>query len=1454
MASESVIFTALPNGVDKNGKRLKLSVFVSPRLSTDGAGLLPLLGSGFHAFENWPETLAKLSFTVSVDGVGDFETARDGSWPQAASELWKLLFEGTSVRDGGFTDLSTRRFRSFPVAAASASVLDLYGEIAESHPEGFPAITTGRLARLGRELGQLGSFKDEFYPTLDDAIAQETGPAGKTGRYLDRSLIAPQNREQMAFAEAYRFYDRPGTRDPLGPDVTPDPPKAPEIDFHKAVAACGDYPVLLRHMGLVIDLVLRRDPAIPAGGRLRVAVTSTSQLPVWMSTEPARPWTHYELQGPRFLAEPRHKEGDLVDGTLRLENDRAFLINQIDVDGSAMKTVDFAGNLRRLNDHLSQHTRTLVEDESSLPALRSGGFTIARDERSKRVVAQLDAAADLEAAHAGGGAPDLFGEDINRGYRLDIEDKAKPGRWLSLHRRDGSYRVKQPQGAPVELPIGPDEGFVKGASSASVPGNDAEQYLHETLFGWDGWSLAAKRPGQTITNDGTEVIEPENPTDFPLMTSFEATPGTLPRLRFGRAYRFRARAVDLAGNSVRETSLVPSHVSEFHSFRRFDPVPSPTVVPRRPFTEGESLMRMVIRSTLGELPAAYVALDRVVNLADHGDPLTAYLATNDRHLAAPNSSQQMAEWHGVFDKAVGQGASQTNLNAEFDIAAKESGSFLEPGPNVFVHNSDPSKIPTDLTDPNRRKGDPLQQGEYVCHDVDKVDLPYLPDVLSRGLALAILPGDAGPRLTPWESDGPWHDRQPIRLRIEDGAGAPDYDAGERLLTVFLPQAEMVTVRLSCFLSAADLELMGIWMLERPAFRNAQQSDAEQGQHWMLTPWRPLTLVHAVEKPLTAPMINVPAGGVPGSGVKRRTGETLVVLDGTIDNHAKSTGRLDVEASWTEPIDDLARDAPSTLEGQAHVGDLLLERDEAACRIGRDDEPAAGSDPPIHRLRHEFGDTKHRWVHYHAVATTRFREYFPPEITNDPALVTHAGAETLLNIPASRRPEPPEVLYVVPTWTWEERTIKRRQTGDGRWVRPTKLRTRGGGGLRVYLDRPWYSSGADELLGVVLEDQPWITWPLDITADLDKTAVAKALGDELAEKILATGVIKGAGPANDSPAVRLLRGVLKMNDRAAKRTATRAFKRAPDRFEEALTGQTLAALEQVSALAAKAVRFTGPQLALLEKAISAILLPSGDPQAFVTQWGLDPIWGSAPLPAGPYIHQLPLRVAVGVGVALSEAPGHTVTVVGHEPKFDGERKLWYCDLQFDAGQAYFPFVRLALARYQPHAIPGQHLSKVVFPDFTQLVAERTAAVTMVGRKTAAVSLRGPGGYTENADDLIAASGDLEQLLPLSRIAVAQVERLPANATTDMAWAPLGDEIRLDVSAPGGLGDVRFTGRIAVPPRAEGEQLRLALREYEIFQTDESEADDFVNPSRPIFDLELFKRAVKYRLVYADHLPL
>jgi hypothetical protein len=1462
MATESVIWTALPHGVDDTGGFLRVTAFVSPRLTTDTGGSRPL--GDFPAFKDWPQTCSQLKFAAEFDGAGTFAAEPDPLSDTPRSPLWQLLCRPGSVIDHAFTDLSKRQIRSIPVRAVSGTVLGLYAQIAETSPTEFPPVLSGPLLQLGRQLGGLGDQKRELYRALDRLMAQEVGPGEKRGRFINRSTPGSST-TQAAFAEAYRFYDRPGTRDPAGPKNVPDKPKPPPIDFHKFCALCGDYPVLLRRLGLAIDLLVKREPAIAASGRLRIVVTAAPiAFKPWMTADAARPWTHYEIVGRRFIASSKDKQaGDLVDGMLRLESEDAFLVNQIDVDGSAMKTVDFFANVVRLAAHLGGQQRSMSEDASSLPALRTGGFTVSRDDRAARTVHHLDDVADHESKRKAGAAADLFAEDVTRGFRIDAEDAMKPDRWLSLCRRVGIYTAAPPGQAVVPIDTIADEGYVKGGSTTSAPNDPNTLYLHETMFGWDGWSLTAKRPGQTIVDNAVGSPPPNNTTEFPLITQFTPAPGTLPRLRFKRGYRFRARAVDMAGNSVAEKEIVPQHVTRQHTFVRFDPVPSPAVMPRRPYGEGESLMRMVIRSTLGMLPAAYVAQTRISGLHGHTTPLSAYIATCERHLAPPHASQQLAEWHGRFDVAVGGASPQASVDAQFNIAARESGTFLDPAPGAFVFNPKPTETPTNLA--TRAKGAPLKPGEYVCHDIDKLVLPYLPDPLALGASFTTLPGDAGTRLQNWVATA-WPDVQPFRIRIENGSGAPSFkDDSPRALVVQLPQAEMVTVRLASFMEKKDLELMGQWMRESSATRSQQQADAEQGRHWMLTPWQLLTLVHAVEKPLEAPVVDVPT-----DGLQRLEGETFAVVTGAIDNHAKSTGRLDIEANWDEPIDDLVALAPDVIKGRAHVADFLIEASETACRIGRDDAAPTASQPTVHRVRHEFHDTKHRWVKYNAIATTRFREYFPPAITDHPDLITNVGPEVLRSVPSSRRPDPPAIKYVVPTWTWTERRLPGIGfAGGNRTLLPTEMRTRSGGGLRVYLERPWYSSGADELLGVVIADQPWITFPFDIAAGMVVRPADRAAADELATKVFDAGLAKGAGPPSAPPSRQLAEALAQLSERAAGPPHDPG-EASPQGFADIsldaafATARTDLDAERTAAVAAlmraaggqqtrSPLLFSREQQKLLADMTIRFFPPSGDPQKFITHWGLDPIWGSAGTDAGPYIHQFPLRVAVGTGISLLEAPGHTVTVVGHQPKFDPSRKLWYCDLQLDAGAAYFPFVRLALARYQPFSIAGRHLSRVVLADFAQLVAERRAAFTKIGTSAVRVSLRGPGGYTDNAKQFgqLKHSTGLDNVTRLSRFALAQFEQLPPGATTDLAWVPVGEEVRLDLSAGGGLDDIRYSGTVPLPTVGQGFQLRLALREYEVFGTDEAEADDhFVAPL--IF--VLVRQPVRYRLVYASHFAL
>ena len=105
---------------------------------------------------------------------------------------------------------------------------------------------------------------------------------------------------------------------------------------------------------------------------------------------------------------------------------------------------------------------------------------------------------------------------------------------------------------------------------------------------------------------------------------------------------------------------------------------------------------------------------------------------------------------------------------------------------------------------------------------------------------------------------------------------------------------------------------------------------------------------------------------------------------------------------------------------------------------------------------------------------------------------------------------------------------------------------------------------------------------------------------------------------------------------------------------------------------------------------------------------------------------------------------------------------------------------------------------------------------------------------------------------SRRVVAQVERLAADADPDLAWQPVGDEVLLDVDVTQGRDDVRWSGIVLIPTKPSGTQQRIALKEYEMLESDASEADATLSHGAgsefPRFS------PVRYRLVYADHLTL
>ena len=346
----------------------------------------------------------------------------------------------------------------------------------------------------------------------------------------------------------------------------------------------------------------------------------------------------------------------------------------------------------------------------------------------------------------------------------------------------------------------------------------------------------------------------------------------------------------------------------------------------------------------------------------------------------------------------------------------------------------------------------LSAGQYLLHSEDEMILPYLPDPLARGVAFVGLPGTTGVFKVPFRPDkrpfrlGKWPDTLPLRLRLQESTAAPlqlqpppQWDEQAGVLTVFLRKAQVARVRYSCYVNAEDLNLLGVWwwLEQQGKATSERKAAAVEGGCWMLTPFRELALVHAVQQPLLSPSVFF-------LKADRKAGGTFADYEATMKMDVAGTGKLDVLATWTEKIDDPGDGA--TIEkgyrettGKAHVSSHHIENKFGAGKL---------------TFKHEFGDTKHRKVFYYLNASSAFREYFPPEIIKDPNNLSGSTERADYRrevVRSTARPAAPNVLYVVPTFKWSP--------GKREMSLPSNKKTSSRkGGLRIYLARPWFSSG------------------------------------------------------------------------------------------------------------------------------------------------------------------------------------------------------------------------------------------------------------------------------------------------------------------------------------------------------------------------------------------------------------
>jgi hypothetical protein len=667
--------------------------------------------------------------------------------------------------------------------------------------------------------------------------------------------------------------------------------------------------------------------------------------------------------------------------------------------------------------------------------------------------------------------------------------------------------------------------------------------------------------------------------------------------------------------------------------------------------------------------------------------------------------------------------------------------------DAAVPHADPKTLP--LT-----PGDPPAPGQYIIHDTDSIRVPYLPDPVARGISLVFPDAGRDRQLAfPFGTEGftaryagVWPESNAFRLVLEHAEDLTGKLDGN-VLHMGLPPGDVQRFRLSSALARSDLDLFGFWKSLPDSIRNLDvvAEAAADGWLWIFTPADKVTLVHAVPRPLEAPdttaLVAVRAKSSTDSG-----------LFGSVEVHGPSTESITAEASWDEYTDALSLPTPevSALNGVGFTSTIRPEEDLAILFGG------VGTDVPIpvpefgpvwaHRAVHQWEDTKHRNVTYRFRASTRYREYFEAEslmpdldgVDGDDGQSV-VGRSVTVSVPSSAVPAAPIIHSVVPLMRWNVGTEPEQPVAVRRSRRP---------GVRIYLERPWFSTGEGELLAVLV---------------------------------------------------------------------------APFGADTGL-------------------------------------------ESFVSQWGADPIWRAREVASrGMFVGFDNLIRTLGfterrddarptappVSMPYAGVKGSPmVTVLGYRPQYNAERHLWFVDVAIDPGDKFWPFVRLAVARYQPDSVDGCHLSKPVTCDFIQLMPERTASVSRTDIRHVRVVVSGPVGTRGgSAQESFPPPRSLApEAIGRNRKVVARLQKLDPNIPTDLGWDTV-DAVELQVRGVGRTdAEAGWVGELTAPediplakPGAQPEW-RVTIEEWEQLLGDRADLG------------ERGPREWERRLIYADEVGL
>jgi hypothetical protein len=797
----------------------------------------------------------------------------------------------------------------------------------------------------------------------------------------------------------------------------PAPPPTPAPDFHQTVAMLRQHPTVLADLGLIFELSADRgDLDVGDEDRPRFLRVGSPDPPLPVTSA----WTCYDLDAGFWPASgttpsmPALRAGMLdLTGADRIRGTApgpaaagpapAWALATFDVDGAVQGLREAALRLQEA----APGAAPVV-----LPPLRSGGLQLVRPGRTADYASRSAAGA----SNAGRGTMDgaeLFAEELLLGYRMDI--RSGVGQWRSLNEREASYQVNR---LPIGQPdtdrdaAGPAPTGTAAGEELDQPGVRADDRSWRREEGHLQAFAAVKADDGALRAD--EVVARWNgwSMTLPAPNLAGTTPGSFRQpgieLPFDFDFRFRAPRRRLPRLRFSTTYQLRIRVADVTGGGRSlaeitgDARATRALIYRR----YDPIQPPAIMADETDVFAPGSTVDRLVIRSDLGMSVEELSATDPtlpvrdlRKLHPPTASFALIEQHGLLDDETDE--------RSWELAKRA----LAPG----------------VSDDREASG--------------------LPDPLSDGIRAFLLAAPGGlpapiEDTTGWPVEAQWPDYTPDHKLIELAAGT---DPDERIsmawngnrLQVRLAQAEQATIELSSTVRDGFLDHLVIrdWL---PTTSDSQGAKADEvnvrlGRHPMVTPMRRIEVVHAVRKPLAEPHWQLPASAVHQNPGEPHTLLTSSFLPTGLDTD--STGRLVVSAAWSDITD------------QGPQPRSVAEVHSTAIAKG---------DPAPMSFRHEFGDTRHRRVHYTLTAISRFRPYFRSDEPD--AAFQRSAPQPEVTILSTAVPPEPVVLSVLPAFRWE-------RSASGTQL----IRTRHSLSLRVELARPWFVTGEGEQLAVILAE-------------------------------------------------------------------------------------------------------------------------------------------------------------------------------------------------------------------------------------------------------------------------------------------------------------------------------------------------------------------------------------------------